>query len=99
MPRKGLITFLTGVIVGISGAYFAYKKREELLEKLQHIQGIIENSDLPDKTKHIINEIVEKLKNILSSQEEITEEEKKDILKEVEEKIKELEKTLEDKED
>jgi len=99
MAKRGLLTFLSGIIVGISGAYFAYKKREELLEKLQHIQGIIEDSDLPDKTKYIINEIVEKLKNILSSQEEISEEEKKDILKEVEEKIKELEKTLEDKED
>ncbi len=99
MARKSFLTFLTGLVVGITGAYFAYKKREELLKKLQQVQGIIEESDLPDKTKYVINEIVEKLKNILSSQEEITEEEKKDILKEVEEKIKELEKTLEDKEE
>ncbi len=99
MARRGIFSFLLGVVAGVAGSYFAYKKREELLAKLQEIQGIIDDSELPERTKSIVNDIVEKLKGLLASKEEITEEEKKDILKEVEEKIKELEKTLEDKED
>lgn len=93
--KKGSLMFLLGSIVGAGAAYVATTKREELLKKLEELQEQIKESDLPERARFLVKDISESIRHLLSSGEaEMTEEEKKSILEEVEAKIQRLEETI-----
>ena len=91
--KKGAVLLLTSVI-GAVGAYFAYKRKDEILQKLNELQEALKEAELTDKAKATIGEIIDRVTGLIKKEEEMSEEEKVKILKEVEEKIKKLEEVV-----
>ena len=93
--KKSSIMFLLGSILGAGAAYVAATRREEILKKIEELQEQIKESDLPERAKNLVKEIAESVNHLLISGEEaMSEEEKKNILEEVEAKIQKLEETI-----
>ncbi|WP_029522492.1 hypothetical protein [Persephonella sp. KM09-Lau-8] len=92
--RRGLIMLLLGAAVGAAGAYAATQRREELLEKLNDIQNSLKDAELKGRAKAIVSDVSEKIKTLLKKGEELTPEEREEVLEEVEEKIKKLEEVV-----
>ncbi|WP_456396112.1 YtxH domain-containing protein [Desulfurobacterium sp.] len=93
--KKETIMFILGSLVGAGAAYLATTRKEEIMEKLQELQEQLKDSDLPERAKNLVKEIAENIQTlIMSPEEELSEEEKKDILDEVESKIQKLEEAI-----
>ncbi|GAB6076508.1 YtxH domain-containing protein [Desulfurobacterium crinifex] len=93
--KKSSIMFLIGSILGAGAAYVAATRKEEILKKIEELQEQIKESDLPERAKNLVKEISESINHLLTSGEEaMSEEEKKNILEEVEAKIQKLEETI-----
>ena len=92
--KRGLIMLLLGAAVGAAGAYAATQRREELLEKLNDIQNSLKEAELKGRVKAIVSDVSEKIKTLLKKGEELTPEEREEVLEEVEEKIKKLEEVV-----
>ncbi len=92
--KKGSLAFLIGTLVGAGAAYVATTKREELLKRIEEVQELLKESSLSEKAKSLVKEVSESIRKLVSSESEISEEEKRSILEEVEEKIQKLEETL-----
>ncbi len=93
--KKSSIMFLLGSILGAGAAYVAATRKEEILKKIEELQEQIKESDLPERAKNLVKEIAESINLLLTSGEEaMSEEEKKNILEEVEAKIQKLEETI-----
>jgi len=93
--KKNSVLFLLGTLLGAGAAYVAATRREELLKKIEELQEQLKESELPEKAKALIKEISESIKKlIVTGEESISEEEKKNILEEVEAKIQKLEETI-----
>ncbi|MEO2068406.1 MAG: YtxH domain-containing protein [Desulfurobacteriaceae bacterium] len=94
MKRSSLM-FLLGTILGAGAAYVATTRKEEILKKIDELQEQIKESDLPERAKNLVKEISEAINILLTSGEEaMSEEEKKNILEEVEAKIQKLEEAI-----
>ncbi|NPA51845.1 MAG: YtxH domain-containing protein [Aquificae bacterium] len=91
--KKGALLLVTSVL-GAVGAYFAYKRKDEILQKLNELQEALKEAELTDKAKTTIGEVIDKITGLIKREDEMTEEEKVQILKEVEEKIKKLEEVV-----
>jgi|GEM_PF-581154 gas vesicle protein len=95
MKRSSLM-FLIGTIVGAGTALVVATKKEEILKKLEELQTHLKESELPEKAKNIAKDVMESLKQlVISGRENLTEEERRSILDEVEEKIRKLEEAIE----
>jgi ArsR family metal-binding transcriptional regulator len=93
--KKSSIMFLLGSILGAGAAYVATTRREEILKKIEELQEQIKESDLPERAKNLVKEISESINHLLTSGEgAMDEEEKKNILEEVEAKIQKLEEAI-----
>ncbi len=93
--KRGSIMFLLGSILGAGAAYVATTRKEEILKKIEELQEQIKESDLPERARNLVKEISESIAHLLTSGEEaMSEEEKKNILEEVEAKIQKLEETI-----
>jgi len=93
--KRGTIMFILGSLVGAGAAYLATTRKEEIMEKLQELQEQLKESDLPERAKKLVKEIAENIQTLITApEEELTEEEKKDILDEVETKIQKLEEAI-----
>ncbi len=93
--RKKSLLFILGTVVGAGAAYVATTRKEELLKKIEELQEQLKESELPEKAKGLVKDISESIKKlILTPEGEISEEEKKSILEEVEAKIQKLEETV-----
>ena len=93
--KKSSIMFLIGSILGAGAAYVAATRKEEILKKIEELQEQIKESDLPERAKNLVKEIAESINHLLTSGEEaMSEEEKKNILEEVEAKIQKLEEAI-----
>ncbi len=93
--RKNSLLFILGTVVGAGAAYVATTRKEELLKKIEELQEQLKESELPEKAKGLVKDISESIKKlILTPEGEISEEEKKSILEEVEAKIQKLEETV-----
>ena len=72
------------------------KENPEILKKLEELQTHLKESELPEKAKNIAKDVMESLKQlVISGRENLTEEERRSILDEVEEKIRKLEEAIE----
>ena len=91
--KKGAVLLITSVL-GAVGAYFAYKRKDEILQKLNELQEALKETELTDKVRTAIGEVIDRITNLIKKEEEMSEEEKVKILKEVEEKIKKLEEVV-----
>ncbi len=95
MAKRSALFFILGTLVGAVATYAASAKREELMGKLDELQEQLRNSEISDKAKQLVKDITDNIQTLLSTKsEELSEEEKKDILEEVEEKIQKLEETI-----
>ena len=92
--RRGLIMLLLGAAVGAAGAYAATQRREELLEKLNDIQNSLKDAELKGRAKAIVTDISEKVRTLLKKGEQLSPEEREEVLEEVEEKIKKREEVV-----
>jgi len=93
--KKSSLMFLLGTILGAGAAYVATTRKEEILKKIDELQEQIRESDLPERAKNLVKEISEAINILLTSGEEaMSEEEKKNILEEVEAKIQKLEEAI-----
>jgi len=92
--RKSSLMFLLGTILGAGAAYVATTRKEEILKKLEELQEQIKESDLPERAKNLVKEISEVLNILTSGEKSMSEEEKKNILEEVEAKIQKLEEAI-----
>ena len=94
MKRETLM-FLLGSLIGAGAAYVASTRKEEIINKIQELQEEIKKSDLPERAKALVKGIAESIQALITSSEEaLTEAEKKDILEEVETKIQKLEEAI-----
>ncbi len=91
--KKGVVLLLTSVL-GAVGAYFAYKRKDEILQKLNELQEVLKETELTDKARAVVGDIIDRITNLIKREEEMSEEEKVQLLKEVEEKIKKLEEVV-----
>ncbi len=93
--KKSSIMFLLGSILGAGAAYVATTKKEEILKKIEELQEQLKESDLPERARSLVKEISESITQLLTSGEgAMSEEEKRNILEEVEAKIQKLEETI-----
>jgi len=96
--KRTSFMFLLGTVVGAVTAYLATARGEEILRKLEELQEQIKESDFPERTKNLLKEISETITQLVTSGEkEMSDEEKRSILEEVEAKIKKLEETIQQK--
>ncbi len=91
--RKVLV-LIAGVAAGVAAAYVVSQRKEEIIKKLNEIQGMLKDMELRDKAKNSINDVVQKVKKLISKGEELTIEEKEKMLSEIEEKIHRLEEAI-----
>lgn len=83
----GLISFFAGIFIG----FVIYKKRKELLKRLESLSEVIQESDLYEKVKHQLADIKESLVKLMEGAKELPSERENEILNIVEEKIRKLE--------
>jgi uncharacterized protein HemX len=89
--KKSALLIAVGSVLGAVGAYFAYKRKDEILAKLSEIQEILKETELTEKAKTAVNDLMERLTSLIKKEETLTKEEEKKILAEIEEKVKRLE--------
>ncbi|MCX7738171.1 MAG: YtxH domain-containing protein [Hydrogenothermaceae bacterium] len=92
--RKTALALIVGSIAAAVGGYFAYKRKDEILAKLSEIQGQLREAEFTEKTKHALNDVVEKLTSLVKRSDNLTDEEKAKEVAELEEKVKKLEEVV-----
>ncbi|WP_163328012.1 YtxH domain-containing protein [Desulfurobacterium thermolithotrophum] len=93
--KRSSVIFLLGSVLGAGITYLATTRKEEILDKIEELQKQIKESDLPERTRNLVKEISELVNHLLKSgKEHLSEQEKRNILEEVEAKIKKLEETI-----
>lgn len=92
--KKATLAIIVGSIVAAVGGYFAYKRKDEILAKLSDIQNQLKETELTEKAKTALNEVVEKLSSLVKRSESLSEEEKAKEVAELEEKVKKLEEVV-----
>jgi uncharacterized protein HemX len=93
MNKKAVLVALGSALAAV-GAYFAYKRKDEILEKLSEIQENLKEAELTEKAKAAFNDVVEKLSSLVKKGEELSEDQKAKELAELEEKVKKLEEAV-----
>ena len=96
MRGKFLLMLLGATLGGVS-AYLITKRNEELKKKIAVLQEKVKSTEVSNKVKTSLDEILSKLNNVLNKKVEaptVSTAEKEEILKEVEEKIEQLEELL-----
>lgn len=94
MKAREILLALIGFIAGIITGFLIYRKRKEILHRLELISESIQDIQLYEKTKHYIGDIKQSLLHLLESSKEMPKEKEDEILSIVEEKIKKLEDIL-----
>jgi Predicted membrane protein len=89
--KKSTLLIAVGSVLGAVGAYFAYKRKDEILAKLSEIQENLKEAELTEKAKTAVNDLIERLTSLIKKEETLTKEEKEKTLAEIEEKVKKLE--------
>ena len=92
--KKSSFLLVVGSVLGAVGAYFAYKRKDEILAKLTEIQENLKEAELTEKAKTAVNDVIEKLSSLIRKEETLTKEEKEKTLAEIEEKVKKLEEVV-----
>lgn len=92
--KKTTLALIVGSIAAAVGGYFAYKRKDEILAKLSDIQNQLKETELTEKAKAALNEVVEKLSSLVKRSESLSEEEKAKEVAELEEKVKKLEEVV-----
>ena len=93
MNKKAVLIALGSALAAV-GAYFAYKRKDEILAKLSDLQESLKEIELTEKAKTAFNEVVEKLTSLVKRGEELTEEQRAKEIAELEEKVKKLEEAV-----
>ncbi|MGC9119998.1 MAG: YtxH domain-containing protein [Sulfurihydrogenibium sp.] len=93
MKKKTLLIALGSTLAAV-GAYFAYKRRDEILEKLSEVRESLKDAELTEKAKSAFNDVIEKLSSLVKKSEELTEEQKAKEIAELEEKVRKLEEVV-----
>jgi uncharacterized protein HemX len=92
--KKSTLLIAVGSVLGAVGAYFAYKRKDEILAKLSEIQENLKEAELTEKAKTSVNDLIERLTSLIKKEETLTKEEKEKTLAEIEEKVKKLEEVV-----
>jgi uncharacterized protein HemX len=92
--KKSTLLIVVGSVLGAVGAYFAYKRKDEILAKLSEIQENLKEAELTEKAKIAVNDLIERLTSLIKREETLTKEEKEKTLTEIEEKVKKLEEVV-----
>lgn len=91
MKTRELLIGLVGLLIGIVIGYSIYKKRKELMYRLDNIYRAILESDMYDRVKNQLTYIKESLTTLIEGAKDLPSEKEDEILNIVEEKIKRLE--------
>lgn len=94
MKSKGVIWGLFGILVCLVGGFIVYKKRKEIVRKLEDISDKIQDGQIYDKVKDYLGDIKQSISKLLDRSKELPREEEEEILSLVEEKIKKLEEII-----
>ncbi|MCX7760893.1 MAG: hypothetical protein N2Z81_06855 [Hydrogenothermaceae bacterium] len=94
MKSKGVIWGLFGILVGLVAGFIIYKKRKEILRKLEEISDRIEDSNIYDRVKDYLGDIKQSISKLLDRSKDLPREKEEEILSLVEEKIKKLEEII-----
>lgn len=91
MKAREILIGLVGFLVGIFVGFLIYKKRKELLKRLEALSEVIQESDVYEKVRHQVADIREYLIKFIEGAKELPSEKEDEILNIVEDKIRKLE--------
>lgn len=91
MKARDILVGLLGFILGIVAGVIIYKKRKELIYRLETLLENVQESQFYEKTAHYITDIRQSLFNLIENSKQMPREKEDEILTIVEEKIKRLE--------
>ena len=95
--RSKFLLMLVGATLGGVTAYLLTKRNEELKNRISVLQEKIKKTDLSNKVKSSLDEIISKLNKITkekSDSSSVSNIDREKILKEVDEKVEQLEELL-----
>ncbi len=92
--KKSFFGFLIGFISGLVSAYFIYKYKKEIMERLTYLEKKIKSLELSKSISSTASEVVSSLKRITEEVESVTDWEKEILLNKVEAKIRKLEEII-----
>ncbi|MCX7738170.1 MAG: phosphohydrolase [Hydrogenothermaceae bacterium] len=94
MKAREVLIALISVVFGMFLGFVVYKKRKEILRKLEDLTLSIQDSLLYEKVRGQVMDIKESIKALLESSTELPREKEDEILNIVEEKIRKLEEIM-----
>lgn len=91
MKAREILIILFGFILGIVAGFVIYKRRKQILQRLEVLSETVQETQLYEKVRYYIEDIKQSLVNLLESSKGISREKEDEILSIVEEKIRKLE--------
>lgn len=94
MKTREVLIALISVVVGMFLGFVVYRKRKEILRRLEDLTLSIQDSLLYEKVREQVMDLKESIKALLESSTELPREKEDEILNIVEEKIRKLEEII-----
>lgn len=91
MKARDVLLALVGFIAGVIAGFVIYRKRKEILQRLESLSESIQETDIYEKAKYYVADIKQSLLSLLESSKDLPKEKEDEILNMVEEKIRKLE--------
>lgn len=91
MKAREILMVLLGFIAGVVAGFIIYRRRKQILQRLELLSETIQETQIYEKVRYYIEDIKHSLVNLVESSRGMPGEKEDEILKIVEEKIKRLE--------
>lgn len=91
MKAREILMVLIGFVAGVVAGFIIYRRRKQILQRLELLSETIQETQLYEKAKYYIEDIKHSLVNLLENSRGMPRDKEDEILSIVEEKIKRLE--------
>lgn len=94
MKARDILMILLGFIVGVVVGFMIYKRKKQILQKLELLSESIQETKFYEKVRYYIEDIKHSLLTLLENSKDVPGDKENEILNIVEEKIKKLEEII-----
>ncbi len=92
--RKEVLFFVFGALFGAGITYYTVENKKEIMKKINQLEKKLDKLELDEKVKDSIKDLTKQFSELLEKVQDMTEKERKYVLKTIDEKISKIEKLI-----
>ncbi|NPA51846.1 MAG: hypothetical protein GXO22_03025 [Aquificae bacterium] len=92
--KKEVLLFIFGTLFGAGVAYYTVENKKEIMKKINKLEEKLDQLEVDEKVKNLLKDLTDQISQIVEKVQDMTEKERKVILKTIDEKVSKLEKLL-----